>query len=267
MQLLATLATSIRNNSQKALRPFVAACLPLLTVLALPWAVANGQTTTFVPYFPKYEVLGVVYAPPGSNSNVTYGNSQMVGASNSIQQNFNQSYNESVSVTAEAGFFGFGSASAGGTESYGWTNQTSQTNTVAIQTTTGNAVATAGPVSSALGVNHDNDIIYILLNPVVATSTTGLTSSGFVWNGIQANSCDLTDTEFLANGYNVYQAVGGCDPNQYPFPDIVGIPVWCLKNPYNPSPSCSQWLPYTSRSWDTTPWGNDPLTNLPLALL
>ena len=76
MQPLASLATLIRKCSRQALRSFVATCMPLLNVLALPLAVANGQTTTFVPYFPKCQVLGVVYAPPGSASSVTYGNSQ-----------------------------------------------------------------------------------------------------------------------------------------------------------------------------------------------
>jgi hypothetical protein len=177
MQLLASLATLTRNSLRKALRSFVATCLPLLTVLALPWAVANGQTV--FPYFPKYKVLGVVYAPPGSSSSVTYGNSQMVGSATTIGSDYSQAYSLSVTVSATAGIPLFGNGTLSYSAEAGWSEKQATTNTLATQSTIGNSVATAGPVSSSLGVNHDNDIIYILLNPVVVTTVPlgGLSST------------------------------------------------------------------------------------------
>jgi len=50
---------------------------------ALLSSTANGQAG-YVPLFPKYQVMGIVYAPPGAASSVTYGSSKMVGSSNSI---------------------------------------------------------------------------------------------------------------------------------------------------------------------------------------
>jgi hypothetical protein len=258
---LAHLVMSICNNAVKmTLRSFAAACLILLGILALPAALAHGQQSAV---FPKYQVLGVIYAPPGSASSVTYSQSEMVGSSTSISSNFSQNYNYSLSIGAESQFLGWSSFSASASSGSGWGFQTSNSNSVAIQTTKGNSVATAGPVSSALGVNHDNDIIYILLNPVAPATNVNTSSTGgtFTWAGIAANSCDMTDS---SDQMNVFQTVGGCDPNQYPFADIVGIPVWCLKNPYYPGQSCAQWLPYTSRSWDKAQWGTDQSTGLPL---
>jgi len=254
MHLPAPLETLIRNNPlQKALWALV------IFGLALTGAVAYGQTYT-VPYLPKYQVLTVVYAPPGSASSVTYGNSESVGSSQSISQNTTSSNNVATTVGAVWNTPWSG-GSIGYTVSTGYQVQSSSQSTMSITTTQGNSVATAGPVSSALGVNHDNDVIYILLNPVVVTTATPGASIPFSWVGLQYNSCDLTDAQDVTN---VYQAVGGCDPNQFPFPDIVGIPVWCLKNPYYPGTSCTQWLPYTSRWWDMVKWGINTSTSLPL---
>jgi hypothetical protein len=118
-----------------------------------------------------------------------------------------------------------------------------------------------GPISSSLGVNHDNDIIYILLNPVVSMAVTGVNSLS--WTNLSSNSCDATDT---ADVLTFYQIMNGCDPNQYPYPDIVGIPVWCLKNPYYPGQGCAQWLQYTSRSWDDSIWLNSSNEPIPAGL-
>lgn len=223
--------------------------------LAAASMLAHGQTYT-VPLIPKYQVMGVVYAPPGSASSVTYGNAVAVGSANSFLAANNTMYTQSTTTTSgfslSIGPFSFGSTSSN-TSTSGWGIANQNAATTSIQTTQGNSVATAGPVSSALGVNHDNDIIYIWLNPMVMTTTT--TTSGKIpltWTGLNFNSCDLTDT---GDQLNFYQAMNGCDPNQFPFPDIVGIPVWCLKNPYYPGSSCAQWLAYTSRTWDVNTWG------------
>jgi hypothetical protein len=79
----------------------------------------------------------------------------------------------------------------------------------------------------------------------------------FNWTNLSHNSCDLTDSN---DPLTFYQAINGCDPNQFPYPDIIGIPVWCLKNPYWPGQGCAQWSPYTKRSWDLSVVGT-PFTN------
>jgi hypothetical protein len=131
-----------------------------------------------------------------------------------------------------------------------------------MQTTTGNSISTMGPISSSLGVDHDNDVIYIWLNPIVMAYVSGTSPNQTLnWTGLLSNSCDPTTS---VGAPTLYQDVAGCDPNQYPYPDIIGIPVWCLKNPYYPAQGCAQWLRYTSRSWDNSHWGIDSNTGLPL---
>jgi hypothetical protein len=217
--------------------------------------VSSSSNTAYAqsaqPIFPKYIVMGVVYAPPGSASSVTYGNTEFVGSSDSFSTTTsNETINTtSFSAGATLGLFG---ASITYNNTNQWTTSSQHTSSVALQSTDGNAISTMGPISSALGVNHDNDIVYIWLNPVASMVVTG--ASSLNWTNLSSNSCDPTDT---ADNLTFYQQMSGCDPNQYPYPDIVGIPVWCLKNPYYPGQGCAQWLPYTSRSWDTSPWGTD----------
>jgi hypothetical protein len=208
--------------------------------------------------------MGVVYAPPGAASNVTYGNSEMVGSTDTVSASTTSSTTDTLTVSAQTGILGMWGVDISYTNQDGWSTGNGYTNSISLQTTQGNSISTMGPISSSLGVDHDNDVIYIWLNPVaygtsiasVPTSTVALT-----WTGLSSNSCDTNDP---AGTPSAFQGVNGCDPNQYPYPDVVGIPVWCLKNPYYPTPSCSQWLPYTSRSWDLSIWGTDPSTGLPL---
>ncbi len=223
-------------------------------LILLCFVSASSNTTlaqSAQPIFPKYIVMGVVYAPPGSASSVTYGNTEFVGSSDSFSTTTTNETINTTSFTAGAtlGLFG---ASVTYNNTNQWTTSSQHTSSVALQSTDGNAISTMGPISSALGVNHDNDIIYIWLNPVASMVVTG--ASSLNWTNLSSNSCDPTDT---ADVLTFYQQVTGCDSNQYPYPDIVGIPVWCLKNPYYPGQGCAQWLPYTSRSWDLSPWGTD----------
>jgi hypothetical protein len=244
-----------------ASRCLVSLCLLWLCAVAALSHPACAQTT--ITEFPKYIVLGVVYAPPGSASNVSYGNSSLVGATDAITYSLTGSETATTSTTVGGGLFGLG-ASTTTTDTDGWSTTNGGGNTVTVQTTQGNTIATMGPISSSLGVDHDNDVIYILLNPAVVDSitfnaTTGALST-IVWNGLQSNGCDLTDSSVSPT---FYQQLSGCDPNQFPYPDIIGLPVWCLKNPYSPNQGCAQWIQYTSRSWDKSYRGQQFPTSSP----
>lgn len=229
-------------------------CLTWFWVLALSTPRAQSQASPYSPspLFPKYLIMGVVYAPPGSSSSVTYGHSSLVGSSMSYAttNSYTDVSTTSVSAGATLGLFG---ASTTYSTTNQWTISSENIHSVAVQTTQGNSISSLGPISASLGVNHDNDVIYIWLNPVVVT-TAAMTAGtlNINWNGLASNSCDPLDAK---DPLTFYQYVAGCDANQFPFPDIVGIPVWCLKNPYFPGQGCAQWLPYTSRSWDQSYWG------------
>jgi hypothetical protein len=211
---------------------------------------AIAQTQPAAPAFPKYKVMAVVYAPPGSASSVTYGNSNLVGSTDTMSTTNSSSNTVSTSISAGGGI---GPLSVEATYKFSdeWSTSSEYSDSIAVQTTTGNSISTMGPISSSLGVDHDNDIIYIWLNPVLTGSSSG---SVLNWTGLASNTCDPNNPMSLT----IDQAVNGCDPNQYPYPDVVGIPVWCLKNPHSPVQGCAQWLEYTSRSWDRTIWPVDP---------
>jgi hypothetical protein len=96
-----------------------------------------------MPYFPKYKVLGVVYAPPGSASFVSYSDTSFVGSTHSMTS---QTSNTDVTTTSTTsgfslnfGLFSFGSTNTS-SQSDGWTTSNATTNSVAIQTTQGNGM-------------------------------------------------------------------------------------------------------------------------------
>ena len=112
---------------------------------------------------PKYLVMTVIYAPPGSkggnsSSSVTYGSSSTLGSSVSSSDSFKVSDN--VSVTASNGFF---DAEVG--VNFGYTNSSSNTHTTDIKKTNSSEITLGGPPAN--GINHDDDQIWLLRRPVV----------------------------------------------------------------------------------------------------
>src|ERR1700753_3980144 len=57
---------------------------------------------------PKFIILTVTYAPPGSASSVTYSNSTMLGTSNSVSNSFTNDVNLNASISSGFSIFGFG---------------------------------------------------------------------------------------------------------------------------------------------------------------
>ena len=67
---------------------------------------------------PKYVVVAVVYAPPGSNSYVDYANSTLVSSTNTVTNTFIDSVDQTVTLTGPGGLFGF----LGGTRTTTYSN-------------------------------------------------------------------------------------------------------------------------------------------------
>jgi len=144
---------------------------------------------------PKYLIVGVTYAPPGgTNSFVSYASTNFVGMTSSNMSSFAQNYTESVSISGGAGcgggvgnLVGFSAtACVTGTESTGdtQTSNTSNSITLSMQTTTSDK--TPGVPNVYSPVDHDYDIIYLWLNPVVLFNVPGTntpTSGTVTWTG------------------------------------------------------------------------------------
>jgi hypothetical protein len=221
-----------------------------------------------LPLFPKYQVLGVIYAPPGAASFVNYTNSTQIGSSHSIVSDSSTTTTQTQSSTSGFNLFGFGYSNTS-TTSDSWTSAWQNSSSESLQTTTGNSIQVPGPNSSALGIVHDYDLIIVWLDPILKTTlmppvtTGGVTTYPIQWSGFMFNSCDLSATQYPVN---FMQLIDGCDPYSFPGPDIVLLPVYCLKNPYYNAATngCAEYLSHNSRFWDLDPWGVDSVTKAPL---
>ena len=152
---------------------------------------------------PKYVVIGVMYAPPGAQSNVTYGNNTVAGNSISTASYFADQVNYSVALTDGTNISGFSTGQTG-TVSTSFTQQVETVSAVAILQTTSNSTSLSG-VADPNGINHDYDYIFVWLNPVLRFSV-GPGPNQVQWNGYGSDESDPTTPDM----------------------DVIGVPVGCL---------------------------------------
>ena len=181
---------------------------------------------------PKYIVVTVTYAPPGSLSTVSYMNSTMLGNSVSVSNSFSNDVSLNASITTGFSIFGFG-ATATSTASTELTQETDSSSSVAVNETATTGTIVPGPASSAVGLDHDEDIIWVWLNPVLHFVVNSDTS--FTWTGF---------------GFDINDPTGNTD--------ILGIPVKFL-NGHAPMPAnvadvlARRWAPPVTCSITTDP--------------
>jgi hypothetical protein len=120
-------------------------------------AVAAGQVR------PAYQILTVVYAPPGTNggkssSQVSYGSGSTTGTIDSTSNSFK----EGVDVTASVGGT-IGIVNLGASGDFTASQTTTQTSQVNINKGANYQINVTGP--NADGIHHNNDLFYLWLNP------------------------------------------------------------------------------------------------------
>lgn len=136
---------------------------------------------------PKFVVLSVIYAPPGSSSSVDYGSSTAIGTSSSLTQSVLHGNTINASLQIGPKILGTGSTiTANGSDSFSQTRDTS-TSIVTNKTTSADIVV-PGPTNSLNGINHDYDVILVWINPVVNLNV--LSSSSAEWSGFSFDSND-----------------------------------------------------------------------------
>jgi len=121
---------------------------------------------------PKYKVLTVFYAPPGtkdakSSSSVAYGRGSTLETVTSSSKTFKQNF--SVSVDAKVGGVGAG---------FGLTFGKSVKNSESLEVKKSDATTIEIPGPSVDGIDHNHDEIWLWINPKVDVS---LTSSAVTW--------------------------------------------------------------------------------------
>jgi hypothetical protein len=112
---------------------------------------------------PRYYILTVIYAPPGTNggkssSAVNYASGSTAGSTVSAGDSFKQG--TSVTASAEGGFLGSGGSVEA---SFGVNQSSSNTSSLEIKKSATSEINDVGPAAD--GINHDHDLIYLWLNP------------------------------------------------------------------------------------------------------
>jgi hypothetical protein len=198
-----------------------------------------GSIITFpaapVQVNPKYLVIGVTYAPPGRQSFVDYGGSRTLGS----RLSFSESFQGGITFgnTRPTGVTSTISSSTSFTQ----TGQGALSNSV--EKSTSNNIIIPGPLNSLDGIDHNEDLFFVWLNPAVQAFADSFTS-------------------ILTDGF----AVDPRDPIS-PNTDVVQLSVRELKNPSLIPPGTASRL---ERSWSptgalTTADFNDILARNPFA--
>ncbi len=166
--------------------------------------------------FPKYYILGLVYAPPGctktatascsSQSSVDYQNGSSMGTQVQTQSSFAKDLTVTASLSIGA------TQKFGASASAGWTTTSTNTNSQTVTKATTLDIKESG---NGDGIDHNQDVFLLLLNPAIALQQTS------VFNG--PGSCSPGAISWMF-GINVAQL-----PNDALFKVSVGE----LKNPAN----------------------------------
>jgi hypothetical protein len=129
---------------------------------------------------PKYQVVGVYYAPPGAKSTATYSNGFLSGTSQSISNSFGTNVTVSSSGAFGLDLFGIFQANSTQTFSYGWEQQQNSSSSISIVQQQSTGSQWPGPALSSEGVDHDYDTIAVWLNPEVAVSVISPASVAYI---------------------------------------------------------------------------------------
>ena len=205
---------------------------------------------------PKYIVVAVTYAPPGTSSYVKYSETTSVGNTIDISSSFSNDVGFSVSVNGSiqgwvAGLDGTAGVKATSSTNYTQESNSSTTTTLSKETTV--AYQTPGtPTMSP--VNNDYDYIWLWLNPEVLLNYTPETNTGpaaIQWNGYGYDPNDPAGT----NGPDVFPVQVGCLNGHFSCPNEL---TWAYGGPIPRSYVLSGTL---SRAWvsgQTWPSGEMP---------
>lgn len=138
---------------------------------------------------PKYVIMGVTYAPPGPSSFVQYSTTTFLSTTNSMMNSASSANAWSVSVSKTFGIGSFLDGKLTATYSGSYTQASSSTSSLTLSSQTVNQTKTMGTPIAFSPVDHDYDIVWLWLNPVVIL-TVNPTSQTFTWDGYGLDAAD-----------------------------------------------------------------------------
>jgi hypothetical protein len=189
--------------------------------------------------YPKYRIVGLTYAPPGSKSTATYTNGFQSGTATSITTTVANEVTVTAKLTTGVDLFGFLNGSATATDSAGWTLEQDNSSSLALaQQYSSGLTVPAPPLVSGqdLGVDHDYDTVYVWINPVDQFAFNGTTPT---YNGSYYDQRDGVTPE-ECNG-TTYAGITGMD--------VVPLTIGQLRGTQTITDPCL--LERLSRPWDT----------------
>jgi hypothetical protein len=214
---------------------------------------ANGQGSATLELVgsltPRYQLLSLLYAPPGHASYVDYATTTTIGTSTTITSSFTNSSQSSYSLgigTGKNGPCGKGNICASGstTSGSGFTQEQDGSYSVGVTQQSGWDIKIYGPQANvclgqtntqmdALGLDHDYDQFIVWLNPEVNLAGS---PGAIYWTGYSYNSQDTAN-----NIHYVFLSPGQLkDPN---FPgDLQGSGCYAMPGLYHA----------LQRTWDTS---------------
>lgn len=114
---------------------------------------------------PSYQILTVVYAPPGTNggkssSQVVYDNGSATGTKNSTSSSFKSGVDVSVQAGVDIGIVNLGASGE-------FTASQTSGDTTSVSINKSSTYQITVPGSSEDGISHGHDIFYLWLNPLL----------------------------------------------------------------------------------------------------
>lgn len=162
--------TTAPSNTRVAITAVQA---PLVGGIGRSWTSSANVTLNAIAYGQlslSHVVLNLVYAPPGTNggrasSSATYSSGSSVGTTIDLNQSVKNESDFNASLTAGVGGLVFGSISLGVSAELDTTTTKSDESKLTITKNQTKELDVVGP--STDGIDHDQDVFYLLLNPIL----------------------------------------------------------------------------------------------------
>jgi len=191
---------------------------------------------------PQYEVVSIIYATPGDLSSNGFTNATTDGTTTGI----GSSYSEGWTDTYTSGLSILG---LGGTMSWSFGNSSTTGSTTTVTNTISDAtgVVNESPGSGTNNLSHNQDLIFIWLNPSIELITAGTDTS--LWalgtqllpsdSGEAVDIVEVTAETMMANGSGATTVpISILEPQNYDGQTLPGLAVICANHQYYPN-SCT----------------------------
>lgn len=147
----------------------------------------GGTVTIFSTSQPKYNILSVLYAPPGNVS----GNGYTQGTSNGVTTTMASSFTQGTSITFSFGF-NAGLFGVDRSTTFGFANETSTSHSFddTYSKSSGSTL-----LSNRDPVDHSQDVFFLWLNPLVMVTQTGSSSAVTTLSTTSGQPMDIIDVD------------------------------------------------------------------------